>query len=198
MFAQYNTEMKYDSAFIQKLKKGNKKSFEGLFLNTYESLCDYSASITNSKEDAEGIVQDIFASLWTNRHSLDISVNIKAYLFKSAKNRALDIIQHKEIRKKYQDHLTSMYQTSLNNESVSASHIIRRVTEEVEKLPEKCKVVYLLHRRDGLTYSEIAVVLEISKKAVEARMTKALKTLRERLQKEKNLNIIPYLAILGI
>jgi RNA polymerase sigma-70 factor (family 1) len=190
--------MNYDEAFIAKLKKGNRKSFEKLFLNTYESLCEYSASITQSTEDAEGAVQDVFATLWQNRSTLDKDVNIRAFLFKSVKNRSLDIVQHKGIRQKYQDTVSSLYETVSKSPDVSTSYLIKRVKEEVENLPEKCREVYLLHRRDGLTYSEISEVLGIPKKTVESRMTKALKTLRERLEKERDLNLLPLLAILTL
>lgn len=169
-----------------------------LFLTCYQSLCDYSASITKSKEDAEGVVQDVFAALWQNRESLEENVNIKAFLFVSAKNRSLDILQHKTTRIKFRDQIASLYQPERSEDPHTTSKIIKRVSEEVENLPEKCKTVYLLHRRDGLSYSEIAQVIGISKKGVEARMTKALKILRQRLQNEKERNLIPFLAILAI
>ena len=187
--------MEFDEAFIAKLRKGNRKGFEKLFLNTYESLCEYSASITRSKEDAEGAVQDVFAALWQNRMDIASDTNIRAYLFKSVKNRSIDIIQHKGLQQKFQEHITAMYQKSVHDETISTVHLIKRVREEVDNLPEKSKTVYLLHRRDGLTYSEISQVLGITVKAVESRMTKALRILREKLQTEKDLNLLPLLAI---
>jgi RNA polymerase sigma-70 factor, ECF subfamily len=190
--------MQYDEAFIAKLRLGDRKCFEKLFLNTYESLCEYSASITNCPEDAEGAVQDVFTSLWENRLTLDKVINIRAFLFKSVKNRSLDIQQHKKIREKYQDTILAMYKNAALSSDVSTGYLIKRVKEEVEKLPDKCREVYLLHRRDGLTYTEIAEVLAIPKKTVESRMTKALKTLRERLKNENDLKLIPLLAILAI
>jgi RNA polymerase sigma-70 factor (family 1) len=195
--AQQINCMQFDIGFIRKLKSGNKKCFENLFLNTYQPLCDYALSITKSIEDAEGAVQDVFTALWICRSTLDEDTNIKAYLFKSVKNRSLDILQHKRIREKYKDQLTAMYE-STSDETEFNSNIIKRVREEVENLPEKCKIVYLLHRRDGLTYTEIAQVLEISVKAVEARMSKALNILRTNLEKETKLNLLPLLAILTI
>ncbi len=191
------TYMHFDTQFIKRLKSGNKKSFENLFLNTYQPLCDYALSITKCIEDAEGAVQDVFTALWLCRLNLDQDVNIKAYLFKSVKNRSLDIVQHKDIRRKYEDQLTAIFHDkSKSGSDESTSRLIKRVREEVENLPEKCKIVYLLHRRDGLTYAEIAQVLEISVKAVEARMSKALKILRTNLENETKLNLLPLLAIL--
>lgn len=192
--------MHFDKEFIKTLKTGNKKNFERLFLTTYESLCEYSVSITGSVEVSEGAVQDIFSAIWHSKESLDEDINIRAYLFRSVKNRSLDLVQHHNIRVKYRNEVKEMYTDNLlsDNNLTHESKLIQKVRQEVENLPQKNKEVYLLHRRDGLTYAEISKVLGISVKAVEARMTKALKFLRERLSDEKDLNLLPLLAIFGI
>jgi len=192
--------MHFDEKFIRKLKRGDKKSFERLFLSTYESLCEYSVSITSSKEVSEGAVQDVFESLWNSKEAIYENVNIRAFLFRSVKNRSLDLLQYQNIRNKYKQEVKEMLSENSQpgKDMSSESKLIQRVRQEVENLPVKSKEVYLLHRRDGLTYAEISEVLGISVKAVEARMTKALKLLRERLAKEKDLNLLPFLAIFGL
>lgn len=189
--------MHFDNIFLQELKKGDKKSFEKLFLNTYESLCEYSITITCSKETSEGAVQDVFTTIWEKRDTLKADLNIRAYLFRSVKNRSLDIVQHENIRTKYQNEVLRMYSEASDSakDLSSTSKLIQRVHQEIESLPEKSKEVYLLHRRDGLTYAEIGQVLGITVKAVEARMTKALKILRERLAEENDLNLLPLIVI---
>jgi RNA polymerase sigma-70 factor (family 1) len=195
-FMVYVTCMQFDIAFIKKLKTGNKKSFEQLFLNTYESLCEYSASITGCPYDSEEVVQDVFSKVWLNRGQLNESVNIKAYLFKSVKNQSLDLVQKNSTRRKYHDQMIEMKKNMPEYNPDPKVQLIQRVREEIENLPEKCREIYLLHRRDGLTYAEIAKVLDISVKTVEARMTKTLKILRSRLQDENDLYLLPLLAIL--
>lgn len=168
-----------------------------LFLHMYVPLCSFAAGITGSREDAEEVVQDVFASLWQNRLKLSQDLNIKAYLFTSAKNGSLDIVKHQEVRRKYQEQLSAFYLDAYA-EASDSNYIIKRVTEEVEKLPEKNRTVYFLHRRDGLSYSEIAQILDISKKAVEARMSKALTILRECLKKEKKQFLLSMLMLFGL
>lgn len=187
--------MEFDKAFLLKLKKGNKKAFESLFLSTYESLCEFSFIVLKSKEDAEGAVQDVFANVWQTRSELDVSMNIKSYLYRSVKNRSLDICKHKDVREKYQEQIKQLYQSAQPGDTESTVRLIRKVRAEVENLPEDAKMVYLLHRRDGLTYKEIAQVLDISVKTVESRMTKALKQLRSKLEHEVDLKMLPLLAI---
>lgn len=189
--------MNLDSAFIAKLKAGNKKSFEALFLHMYVPLCTFAAGFTGSKEDAEEVVQDLFASLWQNRLQLPENLNVRAYLFTSAKNGSLDIVKHQEVRRKYHEQLSVFY-LNASAEVTYSNHVMKRVTEEIEKLPERNKIVYLLHRRDGFTYREISQILGISKKAVEARMSKALTILRDSLRKEKSTFILALLILSGL
>ncbi|MCC5942420.1 MAG: RNA polymerase sigma-70 factor [Balneolaceae bacterium] len=182
-----------ESDLIRKLKSGDQKRFKNLFMDNYASLCEYSARITGSKEAAEGVVQDVFASLWESRMKLDDKTKIKAFLFHSVKNRSLDIVQYEQIRRKHKQEIIHLYKEYKEGggDSTRESRLMIRVHEEVERLPEKCKEAWLLHRKEGLTHPEIAQILEITVKAVEARMAKALKILRENLSNEIDIDIHP-------
>ena len=59
-----------------------------------------------------------------------------------------------------------------------------RVNDEIEKLPEKCKKVFILNKKEGLTHDEIAEYLQISKKTVEGHITRAFKVLNQKLGKK--------------
>ena len=188
--------MLFDEELTKRLKEGDKKSFEQLFLATFESLCEYSMSITGSMEASENVVQDVFVSVWQNHTGLDDDVNVKAYLFHLVKNRSLDVVRNDKVRIKHQNSLQQggehdiLNEADLDEDEELQSYLIRRVNEEVENLPEKVRVVFLLHRRDGLTYQEISQVLEISVKAVEARMSKALRILRDLLSGDNGFDLL--------
>jgi len=173
--------MIFDKDFIIRLKKGEQACFETLFLETYASLCEYAVSFTHSAEIAEEAVQETFVSIWESRRSLDVNTNIRAYLFQSVKNRCIDIHRYEQIRVNHLNEISSLYRESepeSDSEYLFSDTFIQEVQKKIEMLPVKFRLVYTLHRSDGLTYREIADALEVSVKTVEYRMSRALEILR--------------------
>jgi RNA polymerase sigma-70 factor (ECF subfamily) len=131
---------------------------------------------------AEEIVQDVMLELWRRRESLARDTSPQAYLFQSTRNRALNHVRHERVERKGEPILTTQA-------GVEASAPAELVEEEigvalraaVSELPERCREVFELSRTHGLKYSEIATVLGISVKTVEAQMGKALRSLRVKL-----------------
>jgi len=135
-----------------------------------------------SRAVAEEVVQDVMLELWRRRESLAKDSSPQAYLFQSTRNRALNHIRHERVERKSEPEL--MRQTEM-----SASAPSQLVEEEIEvalrtavsELPDRCREVFELSRTHGLKYAEIATVLGISVKTVEAQMGKALRSLRVKL-----------------
>lgn len=164
----------------------------------YEPLCNYSATITKCPQSSEGVVQELFANLWHKRSAINEDVEIRSYLFKAARNRSIDQRKRKQTRRLMEEKVAGQAPTFWTPEEKEweVDELIRFVNIEVQKLPKKIREVYELHRRDGLTYNEIAQVLGITTKAVEARMSKALKMLRSRLEKDLDPVYLPLLTLL--
>jgi len=120
--------------------------------------------------------------LWRRRESLARDSSPQAYLFQSTRNRALNHVRHEQVERRGEP-------DAMGLAAVNASAPAQLVEEEIEvalksavsELPARCREVFELSRTHGLRYSEIATVLGISVKTVEAQMGKALRILRERL-----------------
>ncbi|AXJ01877.1 RNA polymerase sigma-70 factor, ECF subfamily [Cyclonatronum proteinivorum] len=173
---------------IKGLRRGNKQAFEELFLAFFEPLCGYALGITSDRQASECAVQETFLRLWERCETITDDMNIKAWLFKSVRNRCLDLLRHSAMRDKYQqDIITDMkLEESLNTYEeryADDEALIAKVNREVQRLPDPIRETYLLHRQDGLTYSEISEVLGLPQKTIESRISKALKLLRERLDR---------------
>lgn len=120
--------------------------------------------------------------LWRRRETLARDTSPQAYLFQSTRNRALNHVRHEKVERKAEPILTA-------RSDIDASAPGELVEEEIEvalrravsELPERCREVFELSRTAGLKYSEIAAVLGISVKTVEAQMGKALRSLRVKL-----------------
>ena len=131
---------------------------------------------------AEELVQDVMLELWRRRETLARETSPQASLFQSVRNRALNHMRHERVERKGEP-------DARQPESVDASGPEQLVEEEIEValktavagLPDRCREVFELSRTHGLKYAEIASVLGISVKTVEAQMGKALRILRERL-----------------
>lgn len=120
--------------------------------------------------------------LWRRRESLARDSSPQAYLFQSTRNRALNHVRHERVERTGEPEAVGLA-------AVNASAPEQLVEEEIEvalrsavsELPARCREVFELSRTHGLKYAEIATVLGISVKTVEAQMGKALRTLREKL-----------------
>ena len=175
-------------------KSFHKSAFELAFHTHFESLCRFAVGYVNDRDSAQEIVQDVFINLWEKRETIDPGKPVKSYLFTSVRNRCLNFIRdHKKFRSYYLDVELEMEVKWEDNDNLSEADTERRVSEALNKLPEKCREVFELSRFDELKYKEIAEKLGISVKTVEVQMSKALKVMRGEL---KDLLIVLILMLL--
>ncbi len=169
--------------WIQSIREGDHQTFEKLFKKHYSNLTRYSWRYVNSKAIAEEITQEVFADLWENRKKWEIESSLRSYLYKMVKNKSLNYLKHQQVEDKYDKKwIEKKEYPSIEYESDRREQKIKKaIAEEIAKLPPRGKMTYELHRIDGLTYKEIAEVMDVSVKTVESQMTRALKKLRENL-----------------
>lgn len=170
---------------LRKIRKGDLASFESLFHQYYSGLCSYSESLVGMKEVAEEVVQDVFFNIWKNRESLRIRQSLKSYLYRAAYNNSMMYLR-KMRREHFMEDL-SRPEPSLDepdpSQLIQLDEVSRLITETLQQLPERTREIFRLNRQEGLKYREIAQKLSISEKTVEANMGKALKALRNSMEK---------------
>ncbi len=171
-----------DQRWAQQIAEGKYEAFESLFRAYASDLCDFVNSFVEAPDVAESLVQEVFLTIWEGRDSWTPPDNVKSYLYTAARNKALDHLDHAEITDDWRDATSS--QEPIRRTPLEELHY-EELREEVEaairQLPERRRQVFTLSRQHGLTYQEIADVLDISIKTVETQMTRALKALREEL-----------------
>ena len=151
--------------------------FDILFKRYYRQLCLYAAHYLKGDIAAsEDIVQDCFVKLWQQEAKRDIT-DKRAFLYSTVRNACIDTLrrQHPE--------MTSIDPSDLeevisDEEAVDRSEQEAKVWEIIDALPDRCREVFLMAKRDGMTYNEIAEALNISVKTVEHQISKAMKKLR--------------------
>jgi RNA polymerase sigma-70 factor (ECF subfamily) len=173
-----------DFLFVEKLKKGDYNAYTLLMNNYYKNLCGYANLFTKDPSMSEDIVQNVFVKLWVYRKKIDPNIPIKRYLHKSVYNEFIDQYRkNKSVISLEEKHLRTI-NTIIDDNSFDIEKLMTRVNDEIEKLPEKCKKVFILNKKEGLTHDEIAEYLQISKKTVEGHITRAFKILNQKLGKK--------------
>lgn len=170
---------------IKKIQDGDMGEFERLFKKYYEPLCRHAFNILNDMDTAEDLVQEFFYQFWKNRMALTVRLSLNAYLYQSIRNNALRHLEHLAVRKNYAEKVFSGHQdTSMDPAPTDAElHDLTRVIENtLNQMPERCSRIFRMNRFDGKKYREIADILSISVKTVEAEMGKALQIFRKSLK----------------
>ncbi len=162
----------------------DKEEFKQVFLEYYNPLCNYVNSKIFDESQSEDLVQDVFLRLWSSREDIDLQESIKSYLYKASHNKAIEYLRS---QKTYENAIAQQSLLSASDdENAKMLDIyikIDRLKKSLRHLPPKCREVFSMHRFNGLTYDEIAQSQNISVKTVENHMLKAIKILREKVQR---------------
>ena len=141
-----------------------------------EHLGDYAFYFMGSKDLAEEVVADVFINLWKIKNSLQIRTSLRAYLYRSCKNRALDLL---EKEKKHQAENIEGNDVVQDNYLPDAAIKIKELNWQIDALirgmPHQKQLIFRMSRIDGLKYSEIADILSISINTVQNHMVAAVK-----------------------
>ncbi len=167
-----------------------KEVFESVFRKHYLMLKNYAWQYVLEEDVAEDIVQDVFVHLWERRNSLQLKVSVKSYLFTSVYNRCLNRLKHekvsltfKKIKTEEEKVRIAFYENSPSDKmKIPDEEFAKKIKQSIEDLPEQQQRVIILSRKFNLKNKEIAEFLNISVKAVEKNMSKALHSLRSKLK----------------
>lgn len=166
-----------------KIQKLELSTFEELFKSQFKPLCAFAFKYLKDIDIAKEIVHDAFVNLWQKRDNIDLQKSIKSYLFTTVNNRSLNYIRDnkKFVKNEYLEQNYSGSEKFVDNDLLIEQELKLKITETLEKLPEKCRRVFEMSRYEGKKYREIAEELKISEKTVEAHISKALRSLKENL-----------------
>ncbi len=157
--------------------------FETYFRRYYTPLSRYVLRICHDPVEAEDIVQETFSTAWQKFSGSTLPVHFKSYLFRMAHNIAIDRLRASaptETLEALEAATPIMAPEALEPDTAERDAALWRA---IGRLPQRCRQVFLLSKRDGLSNAQIAEELSISVKTVENQMTKAFKALRSNLRR---------------
>ena len=160
---------------------------EQLFKEHHKTLCNVANNIINDRDASQDIVQDVFIKLWKIRDKIPFSGSVRSYLIRATVNTSLNYIEkHKRSQLVENEQLEmNSFTGQLVDDELDGKELQRKIKEALDKLPPKCKAIFVLSRYEGLKYKQIAEHLEISVKTVENQMGIALTRLKK--------DLLPYL-----
>jgi RNA polymerase sigma-70 factor (ECF subfamily) len=157
----------------------NDMEFETLFREQFSPLCNLAYSVVKDTDVAKDTVQQVFLSLWQKRTEINFHTSSKSYLCRAVVNTALNHISKEKKQIKLDEYVKEPSTEPIDHEiSESNVSLEDKVRSAINELPPVCQKVFTLSRFSDLTNKEIASELDISVKAVEKHISKALKTLR--------------------
>lgn len=173
------------------LCNGNKAAFDRVYQLYWQRLFLYVVKVIRDKEAAEDIVQEIFVSLWLRRDEISDQRTLSGYLFTAARFKGINYVKDQLKKGQHLDSLVEHFTTRQDtlNEGIEAKELHNLINQEIEKLPAKMRDVFVLSRRDQLSYKEISDRLQISDKTVKKQISNALKYFKLVLQQDSTLTV---------
>jgi RNA polymerase sigma-70 factor (ECF subfamily) len=174
-----NTTDSYNEGELaEAIKKSDHLAFKTLYYRYFEALFRFLRRQVNDDELAKDLLQEAFCKFWKSRDKLDPRQSVKSYLYRISHNLVID---HRRKNLPATDTLDTHCNGELTYAADESFDFKDRTEKAIRELPEPVRLVFTMNRFDGIRYSEIAGTLNISVKTVEARMSKALTLLREKL-----------------
>ena len=174
---------------IKEFQEGDPHAFTYFFQLHYRPLCYFASQLVGNQPDAEDIVKDTYVKLWQKHTDFATPQNIKAFLYITTRNACLNFLRHIQVKESSRKELLYLEeekgQELIINQMIRAE-LMQEIYTEIEKLPEKRRMVFKLAYLEGLKNDEIADQMRISIHTVKEHKGKALQFLRLRFS-DKNI-----------
>lgn len=165
----------------------NLREFEKQFDTLYLPLGMYALRMVDDIDISEDIAQEAFIKAWEQLKDGGEINNFKAWLYRCVRNACVDYLRRRKTI------VTIDEYDDVDENDIDTSELDARIWQAVDELPERCREIFLMSKRDGLSNEEIASELNLSIKTVKNQLTKALSRLRESLSTNHRPFFLPFL-----
>lgn len=173
-----------EEELIEQVKKGNNIAFAALYDYYWQRVYNFTKLYVTSSDSISEIVQDVFVKFWESRHLLDSNRKVEGFLFIITRN----IIFNKARSRMREDMFRMTVLRSIENEEpynqedrMVAEDLKEYIDRLIAVLPERQREIFLMSRKENMTYREIALRCGIGEKAVERHIHLTLKFLKKNL-----------------
>lgn len=177
-----NKKIYSDKELIERIRQSDKVAFRTLFNQYYKELVGTAVNILKNEDKGKDAVQEVFLQVWKNRANLEIRSSLRSYLKRGVINRSLNQINYAKnfvAEDKLLEHSSSNISAL---DELALQDLETALQAALDQLPERCRLVFVMKRLEGMSHKEISETLGISPKTIENQITKAMKALKEGLQ----------------
>jgi RNA polymerase sigma-70 factor (family 1) len=178
-----------DFALVKSLRAGSDQAYRKLFDKYHQKIYRVSLAMGLHQDDAEGIVQDVFLLVWEQRQKLNEALSFNAFLLTLTKRFVIKKVRQKLVFHAHQENMIRLkptYHTETEDEIVF-NDLEMYALNCIHALPPARKEILLLSKKEGLSNDEIALKLGVSKRTVENQLYRAIKNIKQHLEKESDL-----------
>lgn len=184
-----STNTSFESNLFESFKEGDQAAFTYFYDKYFRRIQAFSVQFVYDKDEAENLAQEALLYLWQNRESVDSINGIQSFLYTYAKSKCLNMIRHNKVKDKFKSDILNQKERELDIEILNSiqfdtlelTELERIIHESINELPLKTREVFIKKRFENKKNAEIAEEMQVTLKAVEAHMTKALKILKTKL-----------------
>ena len=181
-----------EELLIERFKTGDRQAFKDIYDHFFPALCYFTGALLNNQPEGEEIAADTFIKLYNRHENFDTLLNIKAFLYITARNACLNFIKSNERHTRNKKALAYLQQDGDNDHVLSAmihAELLREIKKEIEQLTPACRRVFELMYIEGLRAKQVAETLNISINTVWVHRANALEILRTVLLKKGLLSL---------
>lgn len=176
-----------DELLVSKAQTGDLAAYGELIRRHQDRVYNMALKILNSPEDARDASQDIFIRVFKSLSSFDFRASYSTWLYRVATNVCLDMLRkrNKELHHTLLPGEQKAFEIHSRDDSPGPEEVciererLKDLRKAVNGLPEEHRVALVLHQYQGLSYKEVAEVLELPENTVATRIHRAKKMLRE-------------------
>ncbi|HMH82440.1 MAG TPA: RNA polymerase sigma-70 factor [Gemmatimonadales bacterium] len=169
--------------WVARIRAGDEAAFEAMFRAHYAGLCRSIATYLGSRDSAEDVVQGVFARIWDGR-ALWVVRDLEHYLYAAVRRRAMSEFRRAAVRRRAAPLLALDGAGAFArppDADFEAEELRRRLERALSALPPRTRTAFVLSRREGLSYAEVASRMAISPKTIGVHISRALTVLRKAL-----------------
>nr|WP_293834967.1 RNA polymerase sigma-70 factor [uncultured Arsenicibacter sp.] len=161
--------------------QGDQVAFAKLYNHYRTPALKFCTSILKDEEEAENMVHEVFIKLWERRSQINPELNFNSYLFTCMRNMAFDYLKKMEknewLKQQYMERMTNAREEDAEILETRLQHL----QTAVGSLSVKRRQILKMTVEEGMSYQEIAEMLNISKNTVKNQLVKAKQFLREKM-----------------